>query len=220
MSEIEVDDTTQNISATEIRKKIDMNDNSWKEMMAPGAEKILMDYVKNNGMVVWLTGLPSSGKSTIANMVSDYFKSAGIKIENLDSAVIRGKIGYDLGFSYDDRLKSLERATFIAKLLARNGVVVFSSFITPLESMRKEIREDIEKESGYVEIYLKASITSCKKRDKKGMYEKAEKGLITDFTGVNSKFEEPEKPDLIVDTDKYNEEQCAEFVYNYLQKLV
>ena len=220
VNEMDVDESIQNISATEIRKKIDMEDDSWQEMMPEGADKVLMDYIQNKGIVVWLTGLPSSGKSTIANLVSDYLMAAGIKIENLDSRVIREKIGYDLGYSYEDRQKSLERATFIAKLLARNGVVVFSSFITPLESMRKEIKEDVEKEASFVEIYVKATIETCRKRDKKGMYKKADKGEIKDFTGVNSQFEEPLNPCLVVDTEKYNEEQCAKMVLDYLNGLV
>ncbi|MFW6014641.1 MAG: adenylyl-sulfate kinase [Nanoarchaeota archaeon] len=220
VNEIDVDESTANISATEIRKRIDMNDNSWQDMMPDGADKVLKDYIQNKGIVVWLTGLPSSGKSTIANIVSDYLKAAGVKLENLDSHVIREKIAYDLSFTHEDRQKSLERATFIAKLLSRNGVVVFSSFITPLESMRKEIREDVEKEASFVEIYVKASIESCKKRDKKGMYEKAERGEIKNFTGVSSKFEEPANPDLVVDTDKYNEDQCARMIIDYLNGLV
>jgi adenylylsulfate kinase len=220
VNEIKVDESIQNISATEIRKRIDLNDNSWKEMMAPGADKILEDYIENKGIVVWLTGLPSSGKSSLANLVSDHFKKFGIRIENLDSNVIRKKIGYDLGFSSEDRLKSLERAVFISKLLSRNGVLVLSSFITPLESMRNEIRDEISKESRFVEIYVKASIENCKKRDKKGMYEKAEKGLIKDFTGVNSEFEEPKNADLIIDTNKFNEEECAKQIIDYLERIV
>jgi adenylylsulfate kinase len=220
VNEIKVDESIQNISATEIRKRIDLNDNSWKDMMAPAADKILEDYLQNKGIVVWFTGLPSSGKSSLANSVSDYFRNLGLKIENLDSNVIREKIGYDLGFSNEDRLKSLERAVFISKLLSRNGVLVLSSFITPLESMRSEIRDEISKESRFVEIYVKADIDSCKKRDKKGMYEKAEKGLIKDFTGVNSEFEEPKNADLVVDTDKYSEEESAIKIIKYLERIV
>ena len=220
VNEIDVDESTQSISATEIRKKIDMEDDSWQEMMPDGADKVLMDYVQNKGIVVWLTGLPSSGKSTIANIVSDYLKSRGVKVENLDSHVIREKVAYDLTFTHEDRQKSLDRATFIAKLLARNGVVVFSSFITPLESMRKEIKEDVEKEASFVEIYVKATVETCKQRDKKGMYKKAEKGEIKNFTGVDSDFEEPKTPCLVIDTEKYNEEQCAKMVLDYLNGLV
>lgn len=218
VNEIKVDKYTQCISATDIRKKIDNNDKAWKNMMAPGAAKVLEDYLGEKGTVVWLTGLPQSGKSTIASLVADKLRGLGKRIENLDSSVVRKKVGQELGFSKADRSTNLRRAAFISKLLARNGVIVLNSFITPFESIRKEIREEIQKEANFIEVFVKCPVSECKKRDTKGLYKKAEKGEIKNFTGVSSKFETPKKAEVIIDTKKMSPEECAQKLIDFLDK--
>ena len=218
--EIEVIPELKKISASDIRTKIDEGDDSWKKLLAPGADKVLEDYLSKKGIVVWFTGLPVAGKTTIADAVSDVLRKKEIRCERLDGDILRKHITKDLGFSKKDREKNLERATFIAKILARNGVVVLSSFITPYESVRQKIRKELEKEATFIEVYVKASLETCKKRDYKGLYEKAEKGLIKNFTGISDPFEKPETPDLILDTENKTVEECKEEVLKYIESLI
>ena len=217
--EIEVIPELKKISATNIRNMIDEGDDSWKKLVAPGADKVLKDYLSRKGVVVWFTGLSCAGKTTIADAVSDTLRKKEIRCERLDGDILREHITKDLGFSKKDREKNLERATFIAKILARNGVVVLSSFITPYEFIRRKIRTELEKEATFIEVYVKASLETCKKRDYKGLYEKAEKGIIKNFTGISDPFEEPENADLILDTENKTVEECSEEVLRFIEKL-
>src|SRR3989338_4431692 len=191
VNEIEVPDYVKEISATEIRKRIDKGDKSWKELMPPGADKVLEGYLMNRGIVVWMTGLPCSGKTTISNLAADVLRQKGLRIERIDGDILRDNITKGLGFTKEDRAENLRRAAFLAKLLSRNGVIVLSSFITPYESIRSQLKKELEKESTFVEVYVKASLDECKKRDVKGMYAKALKGEIKNFTGIDDPFEEP-----------------------------
>lgn len=220
INEVEVDNHVQSISATDIRKKIDKKDNSWKEYVAPGADKVLEDYLTKNGVVVWLTGLPKAGKTSIANLAADMLMKAGYRTESLDSNVIRKRITNDLGYTKKDRETNIEKATFIAQLLARNGVIAISSFITPYESMREKVRHTIEKEARFIEVYVKASVDGCKRRDEEGLYEKAERGELKGFTGVDDPFEEPKQPELVLDTDKNSIEECSQKLVDYLIPLI
>ncbi|MGM5482610.1 MAG: adenylyl-sulfate kinase [Nanobdellota archaeon] len=220
VNEVQVDNNIQSISATDIRKKIDSNDVSWKECMAPGADKVLEDYLAKRGIVVWLTGLPKSGKTSIANLATDMLMKSGFRIENLDSNIMRKKITNNLGYSKSDREKNIEKATFISQLLARNGVIALSSFITPYESIRESIRKQIEKEARFVEVYVKASIENCEKRDDDGLYEKAKSGEIEGFTGVSDPFEEPKNPEIILDTDNNSIQECSKKLVEFLAPLI
>ena len=220
VNEIGVPDNIKNISATQIREMIAAGDDSWKGYMPEGADKVLEDYMSDSGIVVWFTGLPKSGKKTIANLVGDELEKRGIKAERLDGSVLRRTISKDLGFSKDERLKNVERAAFIAKLLSRNGAVVLCSFVTPYDSLRNGIRKEIEEKASFVEVYVKASLDTCKKRDDTGVYEKAEKGEIGHFSGVSDQFEEPEKPDIVLDTENKTPEECAKQVAEHIESMI
>lgn len=220
INEVQVDNNVESISATEIRKRIDNKDDSWKEYMAPGADKVLEDYLTKNGLVVWLTGLPKSGKTSIANLTTDMLMKSGLKIENLDSHVLRKKITNNLGYTKQDREANIEKATFISKLLARNGVIAISSFITPYESIREKVRNEIEKEARFIEVHVKASVDTCKQRDEDGLYEKAERGELQDFTGVNDPFEEPKNPEIVLDTDNNSVKECSRQLVEHLKSLI
>lgn len=220
VNEVQVGNNIQCISATDIRKRIDNKDDSWKSYMAPGADKVLEDYLTKKGIVVWLTGLPKSGKTSIANFATDILMKSGLRVENLDSNVMRKKITNNLGYTKEDREKNIEKATFISKLLARNGVVAISSFITPYESIRENIRNDIEQEARFIEVYVKSSIENCKKRDTEGLYERAEKGELKDFTGVSDPFEEPKSAELVLDTDNNSLQECSQKLVDYLIPLI
>lgn len=220
INEIEVGEDIKSISATEIREKIDNNDSSWKDMMPRGADKVLENYLTDKGVVVWFTGLSGAGKTTIANASTDILRNKGVKTERLDGDVLRKSVTKDLGFTKEDRKKNLERASFIAGVLARNGVVVLSSFITPYKSVRNSLREELGKNSTFIEVYVKASLETCKERDPKGLYKKVEKGEIENFTGIDDPYEEPENPDLVIDTEKLTINQSASKLAEFIESVV
>lgn len=168
------------------------------------------------GAVLWFTGLPSSGKSTLAEAVAQEFKKSGLPVERLDGDVVRETISRDLGFSAEDRQKNIERVTFIAKILARNGIMVLTSFISPQRKVREWARKEI---GNFIEIYTKCPVEECIKRDSKGNYRKALAGEILNFTGVSDPYEEPESPEIVVETDKESVERCVEKIIKFLKKL-
>lgn len=168
------------------------------------------------GVTVWFTGLPCSGKSTIADAVAEVLRKRGYKVERLDGDILRKHISKDLGFSKEDRFENLRRAGFIAKLLTRNGIIVLASFVSPYREIRNELRKEIGE---FMEVYVKASPETCAKRDVKGMWAKAMRGEIKNFTGWDDPYEEPENPELVLDTEKLTLEECVEKVLEKLREL-
>ncbi|MHA1107375.1 MAG: adenylyl-sulfate kinase [Promethearchaeota archaeon] len=160
--------------------------------------------MEHKGFTLWFTGLACSGKSVLADAVADDLKEKSMKVERLDGDIVRKSLTRDLGFSDDDRRMNIERVTFVAKLLTRNGVAVLASFISPFNDIRRYSREEI---GSYVLVYVKCSLQECEKRDIKGMYAKARAGEIKKFTGIDSPFEEPDTADIIVETDKQTVEE-------------
>jgi adenylylsulfate kinase len=168
------------------------------------------------GVTLWFTGLPCSGKSAIADIVAEKLKAQGLRAERLDGDIVRQDLTRDLGFSKADRDENIRRVTFVAKLLARNGVAVLVSFISPYREMRDRARQQI---SSFVEIYVKCPMEVCAKRDVKGMYQKAMRGEIKEFTGVNDPYEEPLRPELILETDKETLDQSVEKAMAKIKEL-
>jgi len=152
------------------------------------------------GIVAWLTGLPASGKTTIANLTAKILKSRGFRVEVLDGDWVRKTINPDAGFTREERRRHLLRVAWIARLLARNGVIVICSFVSPYREVRSEIRRIIEEEVPFLEVYVKCPLSECIRRDPKGLYKKALMGEIKNFTGISDPYEPPEKPDLELDT--------------------
>ena len=174
----------------------------------------------DKGFVLWFTGLPASGKTTIANSIAEKLRDFGFRVEVLDGDWIRKTINTDVGFSREDRRKHLLRVAWIARLLARNGIIVLCSFVSPYRDVRYEIRKIIEEENiPFIEIYVKCSIEECIKRDPKGLYKKALKGEIKNFTGIDDPYEEPEKPDLILDTERLTIDECTKLVLNKIKEM-
>lgn len=171
--------------------------------------------MEHSGLTIWFTGLPGSGKSTIANLAAEKLKARGYKVERLDGDIVRKSLTRDLGFSKDDRNKNIERVTFVAKLLTRNGVIVLSSFVSPYRAARENARKEI---GLFFEVYVKCSIEECMRRDVKGMYKKAVAGEIKEFTGISDPYEEPKSAELILESDKLTPQESAEKVLNILQK--
>ena len=217
---VDVDEDLKKISATEIRNRISSGDDSWREMMAPGADKVLHNYLSKKGVVVWLTGLSGAGKTTVANSVHDELTKRGIRVERLDGDILRENITKNLGFSKEDRIENLTRASFLAKLLARNGVVVLASFITPYNSVQERIRDDMENQAHFVETYVNASLKECIRRDPKGNYKKALAGKIKNYTGIDDPFEAPVCPEIVLDTENNSVRDCTEKLTTHIMSLV
>jgi adenylylsulfate kinase len=157
------------------------------------------DKLNQRGLVVWFTGLSGSGKSTIAVEVERILTSEGKTVYLLDGDNLRHGLNSDLGFSAEDRNENIRRVTEVAALFKDAGIITLVSFISPFHRMRELAREKIGRDN-FIEIYVKADLETCRKRDPKGLYLKAQSGMIEKFTGVTDVYEEPEKPDLIVDT--------------------
>ena len=153
------------------------------------------EILGQKGLVVWLTGLSASGKSTIAVEAEKQLTNMGRSVYRLDGDNIRFGLNSDLGFSERDRFENIRRIAEVCALFQDAGLIVIASFISPLSSMRQIAREKAG--NNFVEVYVKASVEVCAKRDPKGLYEKALKGDIENFTGVSAPYEEPENPQLI-----------------------
>ena len=167
------------------------------------------------GVTVWFTGLSAAGKTTISRRVADLLSIAGAPVERLDGDVVRQSLTRDLGFSAEDRNRNIERVTFVAKLLTRQGAICLAAFISPFEEMRAYARREIGE---FLEVYVTAPLDVLVERDVKGLYRKAMAGEIQNFTGVNDPFEVPEHPDLVLATDRQSVDECAQAVIDLLAR--
>lgn len=149
------------------------------------------------GFALWFTGLSGSGKSTLADRVRDILLERGVKVEVLDGDVVRQNLSKGLGFSKEDRDTNIRRVGFVCHLLARNDVAAIAAAISPYKEIRDENRKLIGR---FVEVYCKCDIDTLRKRDRKGLYEKALRGEIANFTGVSDPYEPPTTPEVVVDT--------------------
>ena len=168
------------------------------------------------GVTLWFTGLPCSGKTVTANLVAEKLRNMGLKVEQLDGDIVRESLTKDLGFSKEDRFKNIERVTFVAKLLTRNGVIVTAAFVSPYNEIREMSRREIGE---FILIYVKCSLEECIRRDAKGMYKKAIAGEIKDFTGISDPFEEPKNPEIVIETDKMAPEECTKIIIDKLRDM-
>jgi len=168
------------------------------------------------GLVIWMTGLSGSGKSTIANAVERHFHSAGRMTTILDGDNLRTGLNRDLGFSDSDREENIRRTSEVAKLFASQGIVTFVSLITPKNAFRNAARAIIG--APYHEVFIQASYENCAARDPKGLYKKADAGKVSNFTGKDSGFETPDSPDLILDTNAHSVSECATNLIAYISQ--
>ena len=173
----------------------------------------------NAAFVVWLTGLSASGKSTIARQLAHELEQRGLLVERLDGDVVREHLSKGLGFSKADRDTNIERIGWVASRLARAGAVVVVSAISPYEETRQKARGMVEEWGTFVEVHIDASVDECAKRDVKGLYEKAFKGEITGFTGVDDPYEAPASPELVVNTEEHEPEESARLIVDKLEEL-
>ena len=172
----------------------------------------------DKGFCLWFTGLSGSGKSTITEVLIDEFEDRGIPLEVLDGDVVRENLSKGLGFSKEDRDINIRRIAFVADLLSRNGVPVITAAISPYRAIRDEARKMHEATgAGFVEVFVATSLEDCEERDTKGLYAKARSGEIKEFTGISDPYEEPENPEIRVETHDKTPEESAEQVLAYLE---
>ena len=165
------------------------------------------------GFAVWFTGLSGSGKSTLAEMLAAELDARDVRWELLDGDVVRLNLSKGLGFSKEDRDTNILRIGWVAERLAYHGAAVMVSAISPYRATRDQVREAIP---GFVEVFVSCPVEECARRDVKGLYEKAMRGEITGFTGVDDPYEEPEQPEVVVETDKMSPDQCLEVILKAL----
>ena len=163
---------------------------------------------------LWFTGLPLSGKTTIADSVYAELKVLDIPLERLDSKDIRDVVP-NIGFTREDRNRHMHRIGHLIKTLQNNSISTVSSFVSPYRESRKAIREMVKNN---IVVYVKADIESCKSRDKQGKYEKALRGEYKNFSGVNDVYEEPQHAEIIIDTDKVSVEEATKIIIQYIKK--
>ena len=173
---------------------------------------------QRTGQVVWLTGLSGAGKSTIADALVELLQREGLNAARLDGDDLRTGLNSDLGFSPEDRAENLRRAAHVARLFANLGHITICSFISPLNADRRVIREIVG--DRHMEVYVRASLAECERRDPKGLYKRARKGEIRQFTGITSTFEEPDNPDMILDTEGVSVEQAVRKLAEVIRRRV
>src|SRR5438105_7243334 len=177
------------------------------------------DRKRAGGFPLWFTGLSGSGKTTIAHIVGPELDARGCIVEYLDGDTVRTHLSKGLGFSKEDRDANIERIGWVAARLTRHGAAVIAAAISPYEATRQKARELVEEFGTFVEVYVRASVDECARRDVKGLYEKAFKGEIKEFTGVNDPYEEPTAPELVIDTESVGAEEGAALVVAKLEEL-
>lgn len=174
------------------------------------------DLLRQRSAVLWMTGLSGSGKSTIARALERRLHGEGFLTQLLDGDNLRSGLNNNLGFSEEDRAENLRRSAETAKLFLHCGVITICSFISPTKAVREGAKAIIG-EGDFLELSVKCSFDACAKRDVKGLYAKALKGEIKNFTGLDAPFELPENPWMEVDTEEQSLEECVEIIY---QKLI
>ena len=170
----------------------------------------------DKAFVLWLTGLSGAGKSTLADKVYEHMVKSGLEVEKLDGDVMRGFFP-STGFSKTDRNEHIKRIGFLASMLEKHGVIVIASFISPYREARRFVREMCR---NFIEVHVCASLAECEFRDVKGLYSKVRAGEIKNFTGVDDPYEEPEDPELIIDTEEQTVDESVSEIINYIQQYL
>ena len=165
--------------------------------------------------VVWLTGLSGSGKTSTANALENKLHALGYKTYTLDGDNVRHGLNNDLGFTDADRVENIRRVAEVAKLMVDAGLIVITAFISPFVSERKYARQ-ILADNEFIEVFVDAPVEVCEARDPKGLYKKARSGQLKNFTGIDSEYQKPQNPEIVLESSKKPPEELANFVLEYL----
>ena len=177
-------------------------------------QKIKWGRKKIEPFNLWFTGLPLSGKTTIADLVYEKLKKLDISIERIDSKDVRDLFP-EVGYTREERIRHIKRIGYLIQILQKNSVSTVCSFVSPYREARKMIREMVKNN---IIVYVKADVETCKKRDYKGIYEKALKGEIKNFTGISDVYEEPKYAEIVIDTEKMTPEEAVDLIVKYVKK--
>src|SRR3989441_1875037 len=170
----------------------------------------------HKGFTIWFTGLSGAGKSTLSEAIEERLKARGRNVEILDGDIVRTHLSKGLGFSREDRDTNIKRIAFVCGLLTRNGVICISAAIAPYRDARAWARQEI---GNFMEVYVKCPLEVCRQRDVKGLYKLVDEGKITGFTGVDDPYEEPQHPELVVETHKETIEESVDRIFTTLEAL-
>jgi len=178
-------------------------------------ENLLAQHSK----VIWMTGLSGAGKTTLARHIELELSKLGFLTQVLDGDNIRTGINNNLGFSEEDRYDNIRRISEVSKLLMQSGIICINSFISPTNEIREMAKNIIGKEN-FIEVFVDAPLDVCEQRDVKGLYERARKGEIKNFTGIDAPFDKPEDADIVLPTDKLSNEACVDICLKYIEPII
>lgn len=186
----------------------------WHDVYVKREDRNILN--KHKSGLIWLTGLSASGKSTIAHTVEKELFKKGVRTYVLDGDNVRHGLSSNLGFSREDRRENLRRIVELSKLFVDAGVLVFAAFISPYKEDREYIRKRFDRDN-FLEIYVRCSVEKCEERDPKGQYQRARAGVLKNYTGVDAPYEEPESPDLVIDTEEHTINASVQKVLDLLE---
>ena len=171
------------------------------------------------GITIWFTGLSGSGKSTVAIALESLLSSRGFLCRILDGDNIRAGLNSNLGFSEADRNENIRRIAEVCKLFTETGIITIAAFVSPTNDLRRMAR-DIVGEDDFVEVYMSTPLEECERRDVKGLYARARRGEVKNFTGISAPFDIPEHPTLSIDTTDSRPEECAQLIFNHIAERI
>jgi sulfate adenylyltransferase len=211
--------TVKNISGTELRKRLRQQQQIPAWFSFPGVLEILQQRARQSGFTIFFTGLSGAGKSSLANALSHKLMELSTRtVSILDGDHVRKMLSSELGFSREHRKLNVLRVGFVASQITKAGGIALVALIAPYEEDRKQVRQLVSNEGGFMEIYMSTPLEVCESRDIKGLYQKARSGLIRGVTGIDDPYEAPTNPELSLDSSKHSIAESVALVVGALQK--